>query len=65
MDSTKHVVLPLPLWDWAMRSLCGGCRIMGSVMAWILLGRSNFISTYSPFISSALMGSSSNVCADW
>lgn len=32
----------------AMRSLYGGCRIMGSVMACTLLGRSNFISTYSP-----------------
>jgi hypothetical protein len=48
MASTKQVVLPLPLWAWAMRSrytpAWSGCRIMGSVVAWMRLGWSNFIS---------------------
>ena len=46
--STKHVVLPLPLCACAMRSrytpAWSGCRIIGSVAAWIALGWSNFIS---------------------
>lgn len=50
MASTKHVVFPDPLCACAMRSLYTPCsdlrRIMGRVVAWILLGRSNFISSY-------------------
>mmetsp|Transcript_23146 Transcript_23146/g.50733 ORF Transcript_23146/g.50733 Transcript_23146/m.50733 type:complete len:208 (-) Transcript_23146:120-743(-) len=64
MPSTKHVVLPLPLCAWAIRCLCGGDSIIGSVSAWIREGFSNFISVYSPWSSSGDRFSSSNVFAD-
>mmetsp|Transcript_7880 Transcript_7880/g.22506 ORF Transcript_7880/g.22506 Transcript_7880/m.22506 type:complete len:288 (-) Transcript_7880:621-1484(-) len=44
IESVKQVVLPLPLWAWAIMCSNGGDRIMGRVDAWIRLGRSNFIS---------------------
>mmetsp|Transcript_1994 Transcript_1994/g.5198 ORF Transcript_1994/g.5198 Transcript_1994/m.5198 type:complete len:416 (-) Transcript_1994:165-1412(-) len=61
--SVKQVVLPLPLCACAMRCRKGGARIKGSVDAWMRLGRSNFISLYSPSSSSLLRPSSSNVLA--
>lgn len=38
--------------------------IMGKLIAWILLGFSNFISTYKPFINSGDKFKSSNLLAD-
>mmetsp|Transcript_26815 Transcript_26815/g.58466 ORF Transcript_26815/g.58466 Transcript_26815/m.58466 type:complete len:224 (-) Transcript_26815:278-949(-) len=64
MDRTKHVVLPLPLCACAIRSLWGGVKIMGRVIACTRDGRSNFISTYNPCFSSSVRGSSSKVAAE-
>mmetsp|Transcript_8891 Transcript_8891/g.26169 ORF Transcript_8891/g.26169 Transcript_8891/m.26169 type:complete len:305 (-) Transcript_8891:14-928(-) len=49
IPSTKHAVLPVPLCDWASSSR--PAQILGSEAAWILDGRTNFISC-SPLSSS-------------
>ena len=64
MPSTKQVVFPDPLWAWAIRFLCGGSRIIGSVSAWILLGFSNFITLKIPSKRLSFRPSSLNVLAD-
>lgn len=64
MPSTKQVVLPEPLCAWAIKSLYGGVMIIGRLIAWILLGFWNFISTYKPLRSSGDRFKSSNVDAD-
>lgn len=64
MPSTKQVVLPEPLCAWAIKSLYGEVKIIGRLIAWILLGFWNFISTYNPFNSSGDRFKSSNVAAD-
>lgn len=64
IPSTKQVVFPDPLWAWAIKLLCGGVRIMGKLIACILLGFSNFISIYRPFNNSGDKFKSSNLLAD-
>jgi hypothetical protein len=44
--------------------LYGGVRIMGRVTAWILLGRLNPISSWSPLSSSGVSFRSSKAAAD-